>query len=60
MAVAKQVRITSVLAAPLHACGVLLGVMSLVLSDLTDRTERNYATADRYLIGATRTRSQSR
>ncbi len=51
-ATAKQVGLTSVLAAPLYARGVLLGVMSLALSDLTDRTERHYATADRYLIGA--------
>ena len=49
---AKEVGLTSVLAAPLYARGVLLGVMSLALSDLTDRTERHYATADRYLIGA--------
>ena len=52
MAAAKQVGLTSVLAAPLYARGVLLGVMSLALSDLTDRTERHYAAADRYLIGA--------
>jgi hypothetical protein len=52
MATAKEVGVTSVLAAPLYARGVLLGVMSLVLSDLTDRTERNYAAADRYCIGA--------
>jgi GAF domain-containing protein len=52
MVAAKQVGLTSVLAAPLYARGVLLGVMSLALSDLTDRTERNYAAADRYLIGA--------
>jgi hypothetical protein len=52
LATAKEVGITSVLAAPLYARGVLLGVMSLALSDLTDRTERSYAAADRYLIGA--------
>jgi GAF domain len=52
MATAKQVGMTSVLAAPLYAGGVLLGVMSLALSDLTDRTDRHYTTADRYLIGA--------
>jgi hypothetical protein len=40
------------LSAPLYARGVLLSVMSLALSDLTDRTERHYAMADRYLIGA--------
>jgi hypothetical protein len=52
LAAARQVGLTSVLAAPLYARGVLLGVMTLALSDLTDRTERHYATADRYLIGA--------
>jgi hypothetical protein len=52
MVAAREVGLTSVLAAPLYARGVLLGVMSLALSDLTDRTERHYATADRYLIGA--------
>ena len=51
-ATAKEVELTSVLAAPLYARGALLGVMSLVLSDLTDRTERHYSAADRYLIGA--------
>jgi len=51
-ATAKQVGLTSVLSAPLYARGKLLGVMSLALSNLTDRTERHYATADRYLIGA--------
>jgi hypothetical protein len=52
MAAAAEVGLTSVLAAPLYARGVLLGVMSLALSDLTDRTERHYSAADRYLIGA--------
>ena len=52
MATAERVGLKSVLAAPLYARGVLLGVMSLALSDLTDRTEQSYATADRYLIGA--------
>jgi hypothetical protein len=42
----------SVIAAPLYVRRVLLGVMTLALSDLTDRTARHYATADRYLIGA--------
>jgi len=31
---------------------VLLGVISLALSNLSGRTERHYAAADRYLIGA--------
>jgi GAF domain-containing protein len=49
-ATAKEVGLTSVLAAPLYARGVLLGVMSLALSNLTDRTERHYAAADRDVI----------
>jgi GAF domain len=52
MATAREVGLKSVLAAPLYARGVLLGVMSLALSDLTDRTERHYATADRDVISA--------
>jgi hypothetical protein len=51
-AVAREVGMASVLAAPLCAHGVLLGVMSLALSDLTDRADRQYVPADRYLIGA--------
>jgi hypothetical protein len=51
-ATAKEVGMTSVLAAPLYVRGVLLGVMSLALSNLTDRTERHYAAADRDLISA--------
>jgi hypothetical protein len=52
MVASRDAGVTSVLAAPLYARGVLLGVMSLALSNLTDRTDRHYATADRYLIGA--------
>jgi len=44
--------LTSVVAAPLYARGELLGVMSLALSRLTDREERNYDAPDRDLIGA--------
>jgi GAF domain-containing protein len=51
-ATAKKVGLTSVLSAPLYARGTLLGVMSLALSDLTDRTERHYTAADRDLISA--------
>jgi serine phosphatase RsbU (regulator of sigma subunit) len=47
-----QAGLTSVLAAPLYARGQLLGVMSLALSRLTDRAERNYDPPDRDLIGA--------
>jgi hypothetical protein len=49
---AEEVGLTSVLAAPLYARGVMLGVMSLGLSNLTDRTERHYAAADRDVISA--------
>ncbi|HEX6526939.1 MAG TPA: SpoIIE family protein phosphatase [Streptosporangiaceae bacterium] len=51
-AAADEAGLTSVIAAPLYARGVVLGVMSLALSRLTDRSERNYDTPDRDLIGA--------
>jgi GAF domain-containing protein len=49
-AAAKEAGITSVLAAPLHARGVLFGVLSLALSDLTPRAGQNYTMTDRDLI----------
>jgi len=52
MAASRVAGLTSVLAAPLYARGELLGVMSLALSRLTDRAERNYDSHDRDLIGA--------
>jgi serine phosphatase RsbU (regulator of sigma subunit) len=52
MAAAREAGLTSVVAAPLYARGELLGVMSLALSRLTDREERNYDASDRDLIGA--------
>jgi serine phosphatase RsbU (regulator of sigma subunit)/anti-sigma regulatory factor (Ser/Thr protein kinase) len=52
MSAADEAGLTSVVAAPLYARGVLLGVMSLALSRLTERNERNYDTPDRDLIGA--------
>jgi serine phosphatase RsbU (regulator of sigma subunit) len=52
LAAGHQAGLTSVLAAPLYARGQLLGVMSLALSRLTDRAERNYDPPDRDLIGA--------
>src|ERR1700726_209961 len=52
MAAAREAGLTSVVAAPLYARGELLGVMSLALSRLTDREERNYGAPDRDLIGA--------
>jgi serine phosphatase RsbU (regulator of sigma subunit) len=52
MSAADEAGLTSVVAAPLYARGVLLGVMSMALSRLTERTERHYDTPDRDLIGA--------
>ncbi len=52
MSAADEAGLTSVVAAPLYARGMLLGVMSLALSRLTDRNERHYDTPDRDLIGA--------
>ena len=52
MSAADEAGLTSVVAAPLYARGVLLGVISLALSRLTDRNERHYDTPDRDLIGA--------
>jgi serine phosphatase RsbU (regulator of sigma subunit) len=52
MAAAREAGLTSVVAAPLYARGELLGVMSLALSRLTDREDRNYGAPDRDLIGA--------
>ncbi|MBV8431706.1 MAG: SpoIIE family protein phosphatase, partial [Solirubrobacterales bacterium] len=49
---ADEAGLTSVMAAPLYARGELLGVMSLALSRLSDRNERNYNPSDRDLIGA--------
>jgi serine phosphatase RsbU (regulator of sigma subunit) len=52
LAAGHEAGLTSVLAAPLYARGELLGVMTLALSRLTDRNERNYDPPDRDLIGA--------
>ena len=52
LAAAHEAGLTSVVAAPLYARGELLGVMSLALSRLTDREDRNYGVPDRDLIGA--------
>src|ERR1700683_4424295 len=43
---------SSVIAAPLIARGELLGVMSLALSGLTEREDRNYAADDGDFLGA--------
>jgi PAS domain S-box-containing protein len=47
-----DIRLTSVLAAPLIARGQLLGVMSLALSHLTEREERHYGADDRDFLSA--------
>jgi PAS domain S-box-containing protein len=47
-----DIRLTSVLAAPLIARGQLLGVMSLALSHLTERDERHYGADDRDFLSA--------
>ena len=47
-----DIRLTSVMAAPLIARGQLLGVMSLALSWLTDRDERHYGADDRDFLSA--------
>src|SRR6202453_3584213 len=52
MAAAHEAGLTSVVVAPLCARGEPLGVMSLALSRLTDREDRNYDEPDRDLIGA--------
>lgn len=51
-AIAREIGVTSAIAAPLYAHGVLLGVMSVALSGLTNRADRHYTTADRDLITA--------
>jgi hypothetical protein len=48
---AQQVGMKSVIAAPLHARGMLLGVISIALSDLTGRSER-FNAGDQDVIGA--------
>ena len=47
-----EVRLRSVIAAPLVARGQLLGVMSLALSGLTDREDRHYGADDRDFLSA--------
>jgi serine phosphatase RsbU (regulator of sigma subunit) len=51
-AAARAAGLTSAVAAPLYARGVLLGVMSLALSRLTERSEHHYDISDGELIGA--------
>src|SRR6266700_6614114 len=48
----RNVGVTSVIAAPLVMRGRELGVMTLALSDLTDRDTRHYVADDRDLVAA--------
>ncbi len=50
--ICDDIRLTSVIAAPLVVRGQLLGVMSLALSMLTDRDERHYGADDRDFLSA--------
>ncbi len=50
--ICDDIRLTSVIAAPLVVRGQLLGVMSLALSWLTDRDERHYGADDRDFLSA--------
>jgi serine phosphatase RsbU (regulator of sigma subunit) len=52
----QEVGITSIVAAPLHARGQLLGVMSLALSRLSEREEQHYEADDRDFLGAVASR----
>src|SRR5690606_29312824 len=51
MRVSEQVGVTSVIAAPLRARGVTLGVLTLALSGLTSRDKTDYDSFDRDLVG---------
>lgn len=55
LAAAQQVGLTSVIAAPLHARGTLLGVISIATSALTDRSE-HYDAGDRHFLDAVASR----
>jgi PAS domain S-box-containing protein len=52
LATGMNVGITSILATPLIARGELLGVMSLALSGLTERSDPHYGPGDGDLLGA--------
>jgi PAS domain S-box-containing protein len=54
--ICDDIRLTSVMAAPLVARGQLLGVMSLALSWLTEREERHYTNDDRDFLSAVASR----
>ncbi len=50
--ICDDIKLTSVLAAPLIARGQLLGVMSLALSGITQRDEQHYGADDRDFLSA--------
>jgi PAS domain S-box-containing protein len=50
--ICDDIKLTSVIAAPLVARGQLLGVMSLALSWLTERDDRHYSADDRDFLSA--------
>jgi PAS domain S-box-containing protein len=54
--VCDDVQLTSVIAAPLIARGQLLGVISMALSQLTERRERHYGADDRDFLSAVASR----
>ena len=54
--VCADVQLTSVIAAPLIARGQLLGVISMALSQLTERRERHYGADDRDFLSAVASR----
>jgi PAS domain S-box-containing protein len=56
MSASRSVGLTSILAAPLVARGELLGVMSLALSQLTEREDQHYDVDDRDFLGAVASR----
>jgi PAS domain S-box-containing protein len=56
MQTSEDVGLVSIVAAPLVARGELLGVMSLALSQLTEREEQRYDVDDRDFLGAVASR----
>ena len=56
MQASREAGLTSIVAAPLIARGELLGVMSLALSQLTDRDDQHYDADDRDFLAAVASR----
>jgi PAS domain S-box-containing protein len=54
--IGQHIGLTSVIAAPLVARGQLLGVISMALSQLTDRTEQHYTADDRDFLSTVASR----